>query len=162
MYKVFIENEVKTFQLNSEKELLREFEGYKFIEAAGGLVERDGGYLFILRHGIWDIPKGKLEKGEAVEIAAVREIEEECGLVAPRIKDHLLDTWHTYEYKGKKVLKKTYWFHLESTDPNEKLVPQTEEDITELRYFRPEEFHVILANTYDSIKEVLDSLSKKK
>lgn len=161
MYKVFIENEVKTYQLNSEKDLLNEFEDYKFIEAAGGIVENDNKYLFIKRHGLWDIPKGKLEKGENVETGAIREIEEECGLVAPIIIDHLVDTWHTYEHKGKMVLKKTYWFHLESHEENEKLVPQLEESITEVKYFDPKDFNSILSNTYGSIKEVVQALEIK-
>lgn len=161
MYKVFIENNVKTFQLNSEKELLEEFKDYKFIEAAGGIVEKDQKYLFIKRHDLWDIPKGKLEKGEDVESGAIREIEEECGLNSPKIISHLIDTWHTYEFKGKKVLKKTYWFHLKSTDSNEQLTPQLEESITEVRYFEREDLNEIRLNTYDSIKEVITALEKK-
>lgn len=161
MYKVFIENKVKTFQLNSEKELLNEFKEYKFIEAAGGIVEKDGKYLFIKRHGLWDIPKGKLEKGENVEQGAIREIEEECGLVKPSIKCHLIDTWHTYEHKGKNVLKKTYWFLLKSNQVVENLVPQLEEAITEVKYFSKLDFHEILENTYDSIKDVLLALENE-
>ena len=45
------------------------------------MVRKADAYLFILRNVVWDIPKGKLEKGETPELAAVREIEEECGLV---------------------------------------------------------------------------------
>ena len=161
MYKVFIENTVKTFQLNSEKELLGEFENFKFIEAAGGVVERNGKFLFIKRHGFWDIPKGKLEKGEDVETGAIREIEEECGLEKPIILGHLIDTWHTYEFKGKKVLKKTYWYHLKSNQTVENLVPQLEESITEVKYFSKDEFNSILENTYDSIKDVVEALENK-
>ena len=161
MYKVFIENNVKTYQLNSEKELLEEFNDHKFIEAAGGIVEKDEKYLFIKRHDLWDIPKGKLEKGEDVEAGAVREIEEECGLVGPKIIEHLVNTWHTYEFKGKKVLKKTFWFHLESNEMNENLVPQLEESITEVKYFEQKEFKTILSNTYDSIKDVIVALENK-
>ncbi|MFT4602413.1 MAG: 8-oxo-dGTP pyrophosphatase MutT (NUDIX family), partial [Arenicella sp.] len=76
MYKVFIDNIAKTYQLESEESLKSEFENFKFIEAAGGLVEFKGKFLFIKRNGLWDIPKGKLEKGESIEEGAVREIEE--------------------------------------------------------------------------------------
>ena len=38
----------------------------------------------IQRLGDWDLPKGKVEKREGVEAAAVREVQEECGLVTLR------------------------------------------------------------------------------
>ena len=158
MYKVFIENELKIFQLKSEDELLEAFRDYKFIEAAGGIVEKNNQFLFIKRHGLWDIPKGKIDKGEKVKEAAVREIEEECGLVGPRIVSHLIDTWHTYEYKGKKVLKKTYWYHLYASDKEEVLRPQIEESITEVRYFQLYELKYIKENTYTSIIKVIETL----
>ena len=34
----------------------------------------------IFRRGKWDLPKGKLDKGEKIEDCAVREVEEETGL----------------------------------------------------------------------------------
>ena len=51
------------------------------IQAAGGLVnnEKDE-ILMIFRRGKWDLPKGKLDKGETLEECAVREVEEETGL----------------------------------------------------------------------------------
>lgn len=158
MYKVFIDNEVKTYQLKSEKELLQKFSDHKFIEAAGGIVKRGNQFLFIKRHGLWDIPKGKLESGEKVKDAAVREIEEECGLVAPQIVDHLIDTWHTYAHKGKNVLKKTYWYVLDEGEKIMELVPQLEENISEVRYFSLNELDTVKANTYGSILEVINKL----
>jgi 8-oxo-dGTP pyrophosphatase MutT (NUDIX family) len=60
----------------------------KVIQAAGGLLwrESDAGKLIALihrpRYNDWALPKGKLEKGEEWEIAALREIEEETGCKA--------------------------------------------------------------------------------
>lgn len=150
-----------TLEIGSEKDFWHFFETYKYIEAAGGLVEREGEYLFIKRKGFWDIPKGKLDKGETPEQAAVREIEEECGLIAPKLKTHLIDTWHTYEHKGHNVLKKTYWYWLVEGDEKAPLVPQAEEGITEVDYFAPANFGEILAHTFASIAEVVDALEKK-
>src|SRR5688572_26554380 len=59
------------------KELKKDFH---YIEAAGGYIQKGDEYLFIHRHGRWDLPKGKLEKGEALQDAAIRECEEECGV----------------------------------------------------------------------------------
>ena len=89
----------------------------------------------------------------------MREIEEECGLIAPKLRDHLLNTWHTYEHKGKMVIKKTYWFLLDEGEEVVELIPQAEESITEVRFFNLEEFDEIRANTYGSIIEVIDELT---
>ncbi|MBK9591143.1 MAG: NUDIX domain-containing protein [Crocinitomicaceae bacterium] len=161
MYKVFIDNKSVIFKVKDEDGLKKEFPDYKYIEAAGGLVQHNNTFLFIKRNGVWDIPKGKLDKGETPEIAAVREIEEECGLVKPVIIRHLVDTWHTYEHKGKMVLKKTYWYWLKASETKMNLVPQTEEGITEVAFFNKTEFAKIKADTFLSILEVIEALEKK-
>ncbi|MDX2360937.1 MAG: NUDIX domain-containing protein [Crocinitomicaceae bacterium] len=139
------------------------FSGHELIEAAGGIVVSNNGYLTIERNGLWDLPKGKMEEGENTEICAVREIEEECGIQGPKIKSHLVDTFHTYEYKGRPVLKKTYWY-LMTYNGNEKLVPQTEEGITKVEWMSYTDLMAIRGKTYGSINEVLDvfkSVSKE-
>jgi 8-oxo-dGTP pyrophosphatase MutT (NUDIX family) len=193
MYKVFIENKLIIFQINSHlitplkrkaiKEKIRDFlqsdgkeltievrgkssfhevfEGYKHIEAAGGLVERNNKFMFIKRHGVWDIPKGKMEYDETPEAAAVREIEEECGISAPKVKLHLTNTWHTYKQKNKKILKKTYWYWLDDNDDPMEPVPQEEEGITEVRFLGWDEIDLVESNTYASISEVIRSLKNK-
>lgn len=160
MYKVFIDNKSVIFQSANEEELKKEFAGYKFVEAAGGIVQYKDSFLFIKRNGVWDIPKGKLDKFESPEHAAVREIEEECGLIQPEITRHLINTWHTYEHKGKMVLKKTYWYWLKAIEKKLNLVPQIEEGITEVKLFREEDFEEIKKDTFLSIMEVIDVLQR--
>ncbi len=54
----------------------------KFIHAAGGLVQNSNGdFLFMERNETIDLPKGKLEKGESDEEGALREVEEETGVL---------------------------------------------------------------------------------
>ena len=54
------------------------------VDAAGGLICNDlGEFLLIFRNGMWDLPKGKREKGESTAENAVREVMEECGIPAP-------------------------------------------------------------------------------
>lgn len=160
MYKVFIDNKSVIFKVKDEEQLKQEFPEHKFIEAAGGLVQHNETFLFIKRNGVWDIPKGKLDKGETPEVAAVREIEEECGLVEPEIIKHLINTWHTYEHKGKMVLKKTYWYWLKATETKMNLIPQAEEGITEVTFFKKSEFEKIKADTFLSIIEVIEAAEK--
>jgi ADP-ribose pyrophosphatase YjhB (NUDIX family) len=133
------------------------FEDYTYLEAAGGIVRKEDSFLIIRRLGKWDIPKGKMDKGETPEKTAVREIEEECGIHNLKIVSKLTETLHTYEFKGSDVLKRTYWFLLEYSG-DEQLIPQMEEQITEARWITRDEFTQIRQDTFASIHEVLDSL----
>ena len=40
-------------------------------------------------------------------------------------------------------------------DSHQRLIPQAEEEISELRWLAPADFNIVLANTYPSIVEVL-------
>lgn len=143
-----------------ERVFKRLFEDFELIEAAGGLVRKDDRYLFIKRNGFWDIPKGKLEEGESPAVAGAREVEEECG-VAVDVRDlPFCETYHTYYHKGQPVLKKTYWYEYH-TDQNQKLVPQTEEGITEVQWVGRAEWGKIHQLTFSSISEVLYQYEKK-
>lgn len=131
---------------------------YKPITAAGGAVfNQEGKVLLIFRRDYWDLPKGKMDEGETPEETAIREVKEECGLVQLSLGPHLLDTWHTYEHKGNKVLKTTHWFRMETTDKN--LIPQTEEDIEQAVWADLEAF---LANPTDVYGNILDVLNMAK
>jgi 8-oxo-dGTP pyrophosphatase MutT (NUDIX family) len=125
------------------------------IEAAGGLVQNeDKNYLFIYRNNKWDIPKGKIEKGEKVKEAAVREVEEECGIKVSKLGEKICKTYHVYIYKSEVVLKKTHWFEMWYKGANN-LKPQREEGITDVRWFKKGQINTILDNTFPSIVDVL-------
>jgi 8-oxo-dGTP pyrophosphatase MutT (NUDIX family) len=136
------------------------FRDFQKIETAGGLVRRKNEFLFIERNGLWDLPKGKVEKNETIEQAAVREIEEECGIEHPMINQLLGYTFHTYEYKGIPVLKKNWWFVLNYSG-SKKVTPQTEEGISQVVWLKKKQWGKVLENTYPSIVQVL-ALAKKK
>ena len=128
---------------------------YKLIEAAGGLVRnQNGDWLFIYRNGMWDLPKGKLEKGESIEECAVREVAEECGIAEPTIIKPLSTTYHTYTLKGERILKPTYWYLMKSADTSE-LIPQTEEGITEVKWITTKDAIELAKDSFGSIKEVV-------
>jgi ADP-ribose pyrophosphatase YjhB (NUDIX family) len=129
---------------------------FDLIVAAGGKVtNNEGKTLFIFRLGKWDLPKGKVEKKESVEHAAIREVEEECGISQLTVLNHIKDTYHIYELNDKLVLKQSIWYEMKTTD-SAKLVPQTEENITDARWMTTKEIeNIVLKNTYPSIKELL-------
>jgi 8-oxo-dGTP pyrophosphatase MutT (NUDIX family) len=130
---------------------------YRIVEAGGGLVvNRNEEILFIFRRGKWDLPKGKLEKHEKVKAGAVREVEEECGITNPVIREELITTFHKFKNKGKECLKKSYWFVMDY-DGEEELIPQLEEDITKVRWMSVDKFEKVNQNTFLSISDVLEA-----
>lgn len=129
---------------------------YDVVPAAGGLVTWQDRILFIRRNGRWDLPKGWVERDETIEEAAIREVCEETGVAALSICRFLIRTHHTYMEANLKILKQTDWFHL-STEHSAHLVPQYEEGISEVRWFRSDELHLPRKDAFSSINEVLDS-----
>lgn len=128
---------------------------FKIIEAAGGLVFNSKNQLLLIeRLGVWDLPKGKIEAGEIPEIAAVREVEEECAVNGLTIENLVCKSYHTYFFKEKHILKRTYWYKM-NTNFNKNLVPQTEEDITKVEWQNFTKNDIETLNTYESIKDVL-------
>ena len=128
---------------------------FNVVEAAGGLVRNDDGFwLFIYRNGMWDLPKGKLEKGETIENCAVREVAEECGIAEPTIVMSHRTTFHTYEIKGQRILKPTYWFLMKSSG-RQQLKPQTEEGISEVKWISTEEAETLSSGSFGSIRQVV-------
>lgn len=108
----------------------------------------------IFRNGKWDLPKGKKEKGEEIESCAKREVQEECGVRNLEITEKLMDTYHIYTHKGKKVLKRTYWFKM-TINFEGVLIPQTKEGITKVAWVKQQEIKEKLQNSYGNIRELL-------
>lgn len=130
---------------------------YKIIVAAGGVVKQaqnPGNILMIFRMGKWDLPKGKLDPGETAEIAALREVEEECGISGMTISRRLSDTWHMYRVKGQLILKQSIWYEMVYAG-SQLPVPQTEEHITEARWVSREDLAYKLPEAYASIRDLL-------
>ncbi|HEV7231514.1 MAG TPA: NUDIX domain-containing protein [Bacteroidia bacterium] len=131
---------------------------FQVIEAAGGMVfnsERKA--LFIFRNGKWDLPKGKVEKNERMKDAAIREVEEECGITNLAIVRSLPTTYHTYQFGSDRILKRTQWYEMKTNDRSP-LVPQLEEGIVEARWMSPDEIHLAMRNTFPSVKDVVQSI----
>lgn len=139
-----------------EKDWSSFLKNMEVIPAAGGLVlNPKNEALFIYRNDVWDLPKGWIEKKESLENAAIREVEEECGVYNLTIVKKLLITYHIYFHKGIK-LKETHWF-LMSSDYSKKPIPQIEEGITSVGFKNEKEIIDILSNTYSNIKLVYDT-----
>lgn len=127
---------------------------FKVLEAAGGYVLNSAGELLVFfRRDSWDMPKGKIDPGETPQQAAVREVQEETGLVHVQLGGFLAHTYHTYEMKGQRILKKTWWYRMTTSDTQ--LVPQTEEDIEQIQWVEPKTWLLSGIPIYPNILEVI-------
>jgi 8-oxo-dGTP diphosphatase len=117
------------------------------VEAAGGVVARDGRILLVHRprYDDWTLPKGKLDPGESFEDAALREVEEETGLRC-RLLGELPETRYTVNGRPKLV---RYW--LMEPEADAPFVPNDETD--ELRWVTAGEALSLL--TYDRDRDVV-------
>jgi 8-oxo-dGTP pyrophosphatase MutT (NUDIX family) len=129
---------------------------FNVIKAAGGLIINEKNeILFIYRNKKWDLPKGKIEKNETPEHAAIREVEEETLVKISSLKHHLVSTYHTYFYDQKYILKTNYWF-LMYADSHQKLSPQLEENIEKVEWKTIADIPELMNHSYESIKDVIN------
>lgn len=138
--------------------LVRDFNGlFRIVEAGGGLVFNEKKEaLLIFRRGFWDLPKGKLDEGESITHAAVREVQEETGLKKIELKNFICETNHVYRNKkGRRCIKRTYWYKMETTQ--KKLVPQTEEDIEQAIWTKLKSIEFDRIKIYRSIVDVIQA-----
>ncbi len=160
----FLEGESPRLQLTGNEGRLWKAFRKLFIQvpAAGGLVFRNGALLFIRRRGWWDLPKGKQEPGETPGAAALREVREETGLTRLVITGSCPSTWHLYRSTGADgcghwILKETRWFRMEANG-NEQPVPETGEEITQVRWVPPDQWQELSDNTYASLRKLIRCL----
>lgn len=110
----------------------------------------------IYRLNKWDLPKGKIDKGETPLQTAVREIFEECNVhIYPDDCSFFEHTYHTYMLKQKRTIKRTHWFlcyhkHLD------KLIPQINENIEKVQWINRELWNALKKNSYPSIVNLVE------
>ncbi|MCH8568553.1 MAG: DUF1844 domain-containing protein [Balneolales bacterium] len=135
-------------------------EGFTPVTAAGGVLykKKDGKtrVLLIYRNQKWDLPKGKINKGEDIENCAMREVSEEVGIVPPEITHDLGTTFHSYEDKHGAFFKTTYWFAM--TSEAKKFSPEKAEGITKVCWVDLEEAMRLV--DFDNLKAVLDRFNR--
>ncbi len=128
-------------------------EHFKIVKAAGGIVRKNDQILMIDRLKKWDLPKGKLDKGETIDECAVREVEEETG-VKVKIDSFFRKSYHTYIRNEKRVLKETHWYVMDCVD-DKKMKPQKDEGIEGVDWMTKKEVSLATHDTYRSLKLLL-------
>ena len=135
---------------------------FKVIEAAGGLVRnlKTNHFLFIFRNKKWDLPKGRINKNEEVQKAAIREVEEETGVENLSITKPLNTTYHIFKRNRKYRLKKTFWYLME-TDYNGELTPETKEGIEKAIWVDKKLIVPLKSEMYQNINLIISTYFNK-
>jgi hypothetical protein len=132
---------------------------FPLVEAAGGVVQNSNSkILFIHRNNKWDMPKGRVEKNEAIIDGAVREVMEETGVRDLIVKKPLPVTYHIFSSNGIYKLKKTYWY-LMFTSYEGRLMPQLEEGISQAVWKTKDQVPKLMKNAYENIKILIEDLA---
>jgi 8-oxo-dGTP pyrophosphatase MutT (NUDIX family) len=120
------------------------------VRAAGGVVARDGRVALVHRpeYDDWTFPKGKLDRGESFEDAALREVEEETGLRGRLVRE--LPALR-YDVRGRPKLVRYWLMEVEAETPF-----VANDEVDEVHWLEP---HEALAQlTYDGDRELLKAL----
>lgn len=129
----------------------------RVLPAGGGILYKWGEdgtvrVLLIYRRDVWDLPKGKKDKGESLEECARREVSEEVGIPLPEIVDKIGKTYHEYYQDGEQVGKTTHWYAMQVEEPVS-FNPEVEEDIEQVQWFTLKEARSKVG--YDNLVELL-------
>lgn len=136
------------------------FRAFTLIQAGGGVVRnRKGEILLILRRNMWDLPKGKLDEGETIEQCALREVGEETGLKNIEIVKPIGITYHTYKQYRENILKESHWYEMTAAGDDD-LIPQVEEDITEIKWVDKASLPSYTQDTFPAIARLLEDYSR--
>ena len=156
--KVFIDSNLHSFKnSNAWHNFLTD---YTLLKAAGGIVWNEKKeVLMIKRFGKWEFPKGKVEEGETIRTAAVREVREESGLQQVKPVLEIASTYHTYIIDNQKVLKRTYWF-LMRAENRQPLKAQEEEGITKAAWIPCKQVEELLRDSYQSLYELWQQVAQ--
>jgi ADP-ribose pyrophosphatase YjhB (NUDIX family) len=137
----------------NHEEILKKFTNkIPLVVAGGGVVtNKKGKVLFIYRNDKWDLPKGKLDKGESIEECALREVEEETSVKKLKIENFLKTTYHVFTKNGKYKLKEVHWYAMK-TSYKGKLEGQKSEGIEKVKWKGPKKIEKALQNSYVNIR----------
>ena len=154
----YCNNDVQTIIViyESLEVLISNFESLYIMRiAAGGWVYNSNhDLLMINRQDHWDIPKGHIDKGESVEQCAIREVEEETAVKGLHIESYIGISRHIFRYREDEelILKVTHWYKMKTGFAG-KLLPQHDEDISEVKWVKEDEINKLLPNMWRSLSD---------
>lgn len=122
--------------------------------SAGGVVLFGNAILLLRKYnGDWVLPKGKVEKNEEKDEAALREVLEESGVKGEIIK-YLGEIHYTFKEnwdENKTVHKTVFWYLMKAKTMN--TIPQREEGFVDAKFIHIN--RVVDLAKYDDEKEII-------
>ncbi len=126
----------------------------KRVYSAGGVVYLGNSILMLKKlNGDWVLPKGKIEQGEKSEETAVREVREEAGIKAKRIKP-IGETSYRFKnyWSNNHVIEKSVvWYLMEALGSSPH--PQKEEGFVDAKFIHKD--NVLSLAKYDDERDIL-------
>ena len=149
-------HKIYLFHKNSEKLISTFKKKIKVVKAGGGIVKnRNDETLFIYRRNKWDLPKGKMDKGETIDQTALREVKEETGVKNLSIIGFKMNTYHIFKKEKNFRLKVTSWYNMLSNYEG-KFIPESKEGISKVVWKNNKKIKKI-KNTFPNIKLLLEN-----
>ena len=105
------------------------------------------------------MPKGHLEEGNSSEETALIEISEETGLPKKNLTvlKKLIPTHYHKRVQGEMIVKKTIWYLVEfNGNMDMPLIPDKNEGITECRWFSLNELVLVLEESHERIRYLME------
>lgn len=130
--------------------------------SAGGVVYRKKGEIVLVAlirdgYGKWALPKGHIEEGESIEVAALEEVREETGLRDLLLEDSIGTNVLTVRTETGSFKKPVHYFLIKTED--EKLTPPTSGEVQGAAWFEPGEALAVIG--YDDARSILVEALKK-
>ena len=135
------------------------FQRLRQVIAGGGIITkrtRKGNLkvLLIYRRGVWDLPKGKRDRGESIEECALREVSEELGIQKVKIVQPVGQTLHGFSQNRYYRVKTTHWFEMRTKEKS--FIPQASEGIKDVKWFKWKDAKKALG--YKTLRLFLDDI----
>ncbi len=129
----------------------------KIVQGAGAIIfrnEKNGRLYLLLRSkgGTWGFAKGKVDQGESLQEAAIREVKEETGISISLMPEFVKSIQYNFIDRSGEKLRKQVAFFLATTDTQEVILSDEHSEYIWLPYEQ-----ALKKSTYTNTKSLIES-----